>query len=467
MRCCLNAVILGCLLSTGIAHGDDAAPPKADQAQDPGSVTPTAVAPASNSPPKSEEAKLLEAVRQALKRNAQEVKALKEQYAKDMEKQRQTVAAQQKQIETLQQSSRLLEDRLKAAQGAIAPGVQNVAGGQNPQGPDRQQKLTEIQQKQMKVLEEQMGLVADEVEKQAPAVEKLQSQAATLESRSKQAAQRDRQLADAVSSLRDGLDNQQRNPPWLPAPLKEWFLPSGTNVTPISIWNTLTTRYDLFTAQRGAGQFSFEEWSPFFLVQLNKRMLLSGEMTFTPSGVSLGQAQIDIFINDWLMADIGYFLAPVGFWNEALDPGWVNKLPDVPLVMQQVIPDGLAVTGFQLRGAKYLFGSPVKMAYAAFASNGLGVPGAGGTTDWADNGALIGTTGSVNNSMAYGAAACILDTDPGNQFRRLGVRQRTVQRRIRGVLQHLATLLQPSPRELGLSLRIWQQLREHQGIHRQ
>ncbi len=403
MRCCLNAVILGCLLSTGIAYGDDAAPPRAGQAQDSGSAAPTAVAPASNSPPKSEESKLLEAVREALERNAQEVKALKEQYAKDMEQQRLTVAAQQKQIETLQQSSRLLEDRLKAAQGAIAPGVQNIAGGQNPQGPDRQQKLTDIQQKQLKVLEEQMGLVADEIEKQAPAVEKLQGQAATLESRSNQAAQRDRQLADAVSSLRDGLDNQQRNPPWLPAPLKEWFLPSNTNATPISIWNTVTTRYDLFTSQRGAGQFSFEEWSPFFLVQLNKRMLLSGEMTFTPSGVSLGQAQIDIFINDWLMADIGYFLAPVGFWNEALDPGWINKLPDVPLVMQQVIPDGLAVTGFQLRGAKYLFGSPVKMAYAAFASNGLGVPGSGGVTDWADNAGIIGSTGNVNNSMAYGA----------------------------------------------------------------
>jgi hypothetical protein len=185
--------------------------------------------------------------------------------------------------------------------------------------------------------------------------------------------------------------------------LKEWFLPSGTNVTPISIWNTVSTRYDLFPSQRGAGQFSFEEWSPFFLVQLNKRMLISGEITFTPAGVSLGQAQLDIFINDWLMADIGYFLAPIGFWNEALDPEWVNKLPDAPLVMRQVIPDGLAVTGLQLRGAKYLFGSPIKMADAAFASNGLGVPGAGGVTDWADNGGLIGTTANVNNAMAYGA----------------------------------------------------------------
>jgi hypothetical protein len=42
------------------------------------------------------------------------------------------------------------------------------------------------------------------------------------------------------------------------------------------------------------------------------------------------QAQLDIFINDWLTADVGYFRA-YWFWNERLDPVWINKLPDVPL----------------------------------------------------------------------------------------------------------------------------------------
>jgi hypothetical protein len=395
MRRYLSLIILGCLVSTRLAFGDDAASakPGPPQAAAPANQ-PVAAKAAVSEPPKSEEAKLLSAVKEALERNAQEIKALKEQYARDMQAQQKTVAAQQAQIASLQQAAKVLEDRLKAQAS-----VPNAAGAQDP---NRQQKLTDIQQKQLKLLEEQLGLVADEVEKQVPIVENLQTQTATLDSRSKQAAQRDRQLGDAVDSLRDSVDNQQRNFPWLPMQLKEYFLPSGTNVTPISIWNTISTRYDLFTRQRGAGQFQFEEYTPFFLVQLNKRMLLSAEVSFNTGGASLGQAQLDIFINNWLTADIGYFIAPIGFWSEALDPRWINKLPDVPLVMRQVIPDGLTVPGVQFRGAKYLFGSPVKLMYAAFASNGLGVPGMGAKSDWADLGALVGTSGSVNNAMTYG-----------------------------------------------------------------
>ena len=252
------------------------------------------------------------------------------------------------------------------------------------------------------MLEQQSKLVAEQLEQQAPAIEKLQGQTATLESREKQAARRDLELGNALDSLNDSVDAQQRNPPLLPAPLKELFTPSGNNATPLSIYSDMATGYNLFNQQRGAGQFSFQQFSPYFLIQLNKRMLLSAQPSFTPAGAGLVQAQLDIFINDWLTADIGYFLAPIGFWNERLDPVWINKLPDAPLVMRQVIPDDLTISGLQFRGAKYLFGSPIKMEYAIFASNGLGVPGAGKQPAWANLGQLSGTTSSVNNAAAYG-----------------------------------------------------------------
>ncbi len=325
------------------------------------------------------------------------MKALKEQYAKDMEEQRKKVEAQQKQIEVLQQSGRTLEERLKA-QAAIP----NVAGAQIVPAQDRQQKLTEIQQKQMKLLEEQLGLVADEVEKAGPAVEKLQGKAATLESRSKQAALRDMELGNLDDLLVDQMDRESRNGPQLPPNLKGLFLPYQTTSSPLTIINNFAMRYDLFTRQRGAGQFEFQEFTPFFLVQLNKRILLSAELVFAPSGFALGQAQADIFLTDWLTMDVGYFLAPIGFWNERLDPEWINKLPDEPLVMRQVIPDGLTLTGLQFRGGKYLFGSPVKMEYSVYATNSMGVPGTAGQPGWADIGQVIGTTGNQNNGLAYG-----------------------------------------------------------------
>jgi hypothetical protein len=270
------------------------------------------------------------------------------------------------------------------------------------QGPEQQRKLSEVQQKQIGVIEEQTELVADQVKKQAPVVEKLQGQTATLESRSKQAALRDRELADSVDVLRDSVDRQQRNFPRLPPPLKELFDPSGTIVTPLTIYSTLSSRFDIFTANKGAGTFAFEEFTPFFLYQLNKRMLLSAEVSFNQGGASLGQAQIDMFINDWLTADVGYFLAPIGFWSERLDPRWINKLPDIPLVMRQVIPDGLTITGLQFRGAKYVARSPWKLEYSAYMTNGLGVPGAGKAADWFDLAGLTGTTANVNSAMAYG-----------------------------------------------------------------
>jgi hypothetical protein len=299
----------------------------------------------------------MDALQQALERNAREIKALKDEYAREMEQQRKRNELQQKQIEILQQTADLLSEQLKK-QAAAAP-----AGA---------------------------------------ALEKLQAKTDLLESRAQQAAQRDQELAQKTDDLTEELDAQIRYGPQLPALLKGMFTPTPSNASPITIVSTASTRYNLFTAQRGAGQFQFQEFTPFFLVQLNKRVLLSGEFSFTPSGAALGQAQVDVFINDWLTMDVGYFLAPIGFWNERLDPEWINKLPDQPLVLRQVIPDGLVLQGLQFRGGKYLFGSPLKMEYSVFATNGIGVPGAGAAADWADLGGVVGSTGGLNNAMLYG-----------------------------------------------------------------
>jgi DNA repair exonuclease SbcCD ATPase subunit len=267
MRLYLTLGIL-CILVTGaLAFGDDAGSPQPSPAEGTGTTQQAPSAGSSSSQtPKPEDAKLLTAVKEALERNAVEIKSLKEQYAKDMAEQRKKIDEQARQIATLEQSAQVLQDRLKA-QTVSTSG----AGGLAAQDPARQQKINELQQKQINVLEQTAQAVSDELERQAPLISKLQGQTATLESREKQAALRDQELANAHDSLLDSVDAQLRNPSWLPPPLKEYFLPSGTNVTPLSIYSTLATRYDLFPSQRGAGILSFEGYSPFFLVQLNNR----------------------------------------------------------------------------------------------------------------------------------------------------------------------------------------------------
>jgi hypothetical protein len=309
----------------------------------------------------------------------------------DAETLRKLIELQQKQIETLQKESRLLAEQATKQAAALAE-------------VDQLRKQVELQQKQIGVLQRESRLLAEQATKPAPdaAVDALQQKTAGLEARSQQAAQRDRDLSQVIDSLVEQTDADRRNGPPLPANLKQWFVPSQANVTPLSVWSTMATLYNVFPSHKGAGTVQFQEFTPFFFAQLNNRFLLSAETTFTQSGVSLGQAQIDAFVNDWLTATVGYFLSPVGFWSERLDPRWINKLPDVPLVMRQVIPDGLTTTGLQLRGAKYLGRLPLKFEYSAFATNGLGVPGNGTAADFADLGGLIGTTSGINDAAAYG-----------------------------------------------------------------
>jgi hypothetical protein len=307
---------------------------------------------------KAQTAKSAESLLEALERQTREINALKEQYARDMQQQQRRAELQQKQIEILQKTTGLLTEQVRSQGGGAAS---------------------------------------------ADAIEKLQAKTELLESRAQQAARRDQELAHQEDDLIEQLDAERRNGPQLPAMLKGMFAPTPTNVSPLTIISTVSSRYDLFPRQRGAGQLSFEEFTPFFIWQLNKRFLLSAEVAFTPSGgASLGQAQLDMFINDWLTMDVGYFLAPTGFWNERLDPQWINKLPDEPLALRQAIPNGLVLSGLQFRGARYLFGSPVKMEYSVFATNGMGVPGSGTAADWADLGGVLGTTANANNAMAYG-----------------------------------------------------------------
>ena len=121
-------------------------------------------------------------------------------------------------------------------------------------------------------------------------------------------------------------DARERYGPQLPATLKELFLPTQTNETPLSIYGSLAFGYSKIignaaTAANGAGRpptpggFYFGEFTPDFLLKLNDWIFLEAEIGINSSGaVSSGSfAQADFFVNDWLTVIAGRFVAPIGF----------------------------------------------------------------------------------------------------------------------------------------------------------
>ena len=266
-------------------------------------------------------------------------------------------------------------------------------------------KQIDLLQKQVEVQERMLKLLFDRAEKPPltrSVTEKLQADVATLEARSRQAAQRDQELANAVDNLSEQIDASKRAAPQLPANLAQWFLPSGTNETPLSIYNALSMRYNYLPSQKGAGQFQFLEYDPIFLLQLDDRFLFEAQLEVNAGGAEPEFAQIDWMVNDSLTMVAGRFMTPIGSFNDRLHYLWINKLPDMPIFAWAVVPFDFNLNGVMSRGAKYIGNSPVKMEYAFYTANGWGTPGGGTATDFAGIQGLTDQSKSLNNAIAFG-----------------------------------------------------------------
>ena len=291
------------------------------------------------------------------------------------------------------------------------------------QQPEKNATQVELQRQQIELLNRMIKLMSKQLEQQGPLVDQLQTKVATLEARSKQAALRDQELANGFSNMTEQQDAAQRYGTMLPAPLRELFLPSYTNETPLSIYGTLAVGYsringDAGTAANGAGRpstpggFYFGEFTPDFFLKLNDWIFLSAEIGIGSDGsVSAGSfAEADFFIYDWLQITAGRFVAPIGWYNLRLNNPWVNKLPgdapgSGPMLWQQVLPP-MSLLGLDASGSFYLFNSPLKFEYNAYVSNGLNLtPGTAGKPTLSELANLENMTNTFNiitNDKAFG-----------------------------------------------------------------
>jgi hypothetical protein len=342
-----------CLLLVGVAWGDEPArigpdaPPTAETPAGPGTDPTKAAA------DPEQQGQLPKDIQEALERNAQAIRALREEHAREMERQRKLAELQQQQIEVLERTTRLMVEQLKMQ--APAPGV----------------------------------------------VEDVTSKTAVLDARSKQAAQRDVELAGATDELREQVDAIKRNGTRLPYTARELFLPTQTNETPLSIYGYIVGGYSKFNGQTGIWQSP--SYNPWFLLQLNNKFLLGVNLGLTTSGVNLDQAQVDWFVTNSLTVSAGRFLTPIGSFNERLSPQWINKLPDNPIMFNQVIPL-TSTDGIQLRGSRYLGGLPYKLEYSAYLGDGfqLAQPLKPGQVNVVSDLGRITGGPDATNSKAYG-----------------------------------------------------------------
>jgi hypothetical protein len=278
------------------------------------------------------------------------------------------------------------------------------ATAQDKDQTEQLRKQVELQQKQIETLEKMVRLLAEQVKKEPPsdvAIEQLQTQSAILDTRAHQAAQRDQELSQAIDDLVEKLDAQVRSGPALPATLRETFLPTRTNESPLAIYGTLAADFQDF--QERDGNFLSPTFSPHLYLMLNEQFLLEANPEIRSDGIHLESAQLDWFLSDNLTLVLGRFYSPLGFFNERLHTSWIFKTPDRPLIFQQVLPEPLSLNGAQLRGAKYLCDLPVKLEYCGFIANGLSLNvNAPGPKDFADLRLTRDPFDDVNNGKAVG-----------------------------------------------------------------
>jgi hypothetical protein len=267
---------------------------------------------------------------------------------------------------------------------------------------DRLKQQVDLQQKQIDVLLKMTQLLADKLRKQptTSSVEKLQEQVATSESQIQRAAQRDKELARARDDLLERIDATTRNPK-LPATLHELFLPSRTNESPVAFYGMVSQEYDAFSQQNTTLRPPTLQLHPYVL--LNERWLMSANLILLSNSLVMCRMQAEYFINDYLTFVGGRFYSPLGFYTERIRLDWVQKTPDPPLMFNQVYPNNAFFDGLQLRGAHYIFNSPVKMEYVGFVANGLSVAGSNlSPRIYSDLSNFTDTTNDVNTAKAWG-----------------------------------------------------------------
>src|ERR1044071_4855085 len=156
--------------------------------------------------------------------------------------------------------------------------------------------------------------------------------------------------------------------------------------------------------------FVLADFAPIFLFRARDNVLFEAGFDVTlqnnsPRGgssthVDMSFGQLDYLVNDWLTVVGGDMLLPLGTYSER-GAGWINKIPNDPLVRDLVPSSGI---GMQLRGAVPVGQSGQNLSYSVYAVNG---PSTSDTNGLASKGTIdfegnVGDTPNWHGSPSAG-----------------------------------------------------------------
>ncbi len=159
------------------------------------------------------------------------------------------------------------------------------------------------------------------------------------------------------------------------------------------------------------GAFELADFAPIFLYRASDNVLFEAGFDVnannnadvngnrapgSSTSVSLSFATLDYVVNDYMTLVAGQMLLPLGTYAER-NAGWLNKIPDNPLVRDDLLPN--AGAGVQLRGAFAVCQSGDALTYAVFADTG---PSSGASNSMANAGSLD-LAGNVGNAPNWHA----------------------------------------------------------------
>jgi hypothetical protein len=161
---------------------------------------------------------------------------------------------------------------------------------------------------------------------------------------------------------------------------------------------------------RSQGQhstFALADFAPIFLFRANDNVLFEAGFDVTlqnntdqngnraagsSTAVDLSFAQLDYLYNDYVTLVAGDMVLPLGTYSERA-AGWLNKIPDDPLVRDLLPGSGV---GVQLRGAVPMGQSGQMITYSVYGVNGPSSSSTNGTANASDLD-LGGNVGDTQN----------------------------------------------------------------------